>query len=268
MGHGTPEAQPAIVSPPAGIGPPPRLDDATFFDRAVGVRIYPGRGEAVVFQPTGHRREAEHIPGVAHAPERAAREAARRARTMVRRLVGEYRLGRLFTLTIARQTTGDDRAVVVAMVAAFARRLKRDLPSWKWVMVPEWHPRGHGWHVHIASSHYVPKARLAELWGHGFVDARLIRPKGARTRRDAARTVATYLAKYIAKDVEEAPREPGQHRYYRPQGMPITVVEAECMGSEVAAVVAAAIGPVRWWWASWLDESSEVPVRVMVYRSG
>jgi hypothetical protein len=68
-------------------------------------------------------------------------------------------------------------------------------------------------HVHVGLSHYVPKAHLADLWGHGFVDVRKIRTK--QGGRADARAAARYLSKYVTK---EAVADPGEHRYEVRQG--------------------------------------------------
>ena len=135
----------------------------------------------------------------------------RRAKGRVRRYAIANRCTRLWTFTYARATV--DRGKVKADWARFARELKALAPGLAWVRVLELHPGGHGLHVHAGLSGYVPKKKLAALWGHGFVDARKIRTK--RGGGEDARQAARYLAKYATKDAEAAP---GEHSYEVAQG--------------------------------------------------
>lgn len=203
-------------------------------------------------------------------PERSEREAARRAAVAVRRLVCEHRLVRMWTLTMAKASTADQRPLVVRRVQQFTRRVRKRWPGLKWLAVLEWHPGGHGWHVHMVVSEYRPKAAIADMWGWGFVDTRLIRPKGEGTSMAAARKAAQYVAKYVTKPADSsAPAHvPGDHRYLRPLGMTWTEIEAE---GEFADLVAMAWGwwrqPVTWMWWSGSDDTWRGP-RVLCIRSG
>ena len=40
--------------------------------------------------------------------------------------------------------------------------------------VPQWHPGGHGLHVHFAVGRYVPRGLIERAWGHGFVHIKLL----------------------------------------------------------------------------------------------
>ena len=64
----------------------------------------------------------------------------------------------------------------------FWRRLRaslgRDLP---YAWVPEWHPKGHGLHVHFGVGEFVARRLTEAAWGHGFVHIKLL---GARVGRD------------------------------------------------------------------------------------
>lgn len=204
-------------------------------------------------------------------PERAELEAARRAAQSVRRLVAEHRLVRMWTLTIAEATTADERSVVVRRVQAFTRRLRTRLPKLRWLAVLEWHPGGHGWHVHMVVNRFVAKALVADLWGWGFVDTRLIAQKGDSGSLGAARRAGAYVAKYLTKQADsEAPAHvKGDHRYLHPLGMGVT--EVECEG-EFAALVELAWGwwpghPPSWLWWSGSDDTWRGP-RVLCLRSG
>lgn len=129
---------------------------------------------------------------------------------------------RLVTLTY-RGSGQHDRRVVVADVQAFVKRLRRRTPNLRYVWVLELHPGGHGWHVHMLVNRYVSKGLLAEVWGHGFVDARMIRGAGPQAAKNAGR----YAAKYVAKDALTAQgREPRAQRYGRSEGLGVTEMRA------------------------------------------
>jgi hypothetical protein len=118
----------------------------------------------------------------------------------------------------------------------------------------EWHPKGHGWHVHVALSAYVAKSLLAACWGLGFVDVRKIRSQ--ESGRAAYRSVGRYLAKYLAKDQDGGERPAGSHGYEVTQGTQPTAwrVSGLGYGGVYAGVVALLPGPVGYQWASWSAE--------------
>ena len=70
--------------------------------------------------------------------------------------------------------------------------------------VIEPHKDGHV-HVHFAFNRYIPKDRIAKVWGRGFVDLRRFR--GPRTRdlgkRARCRTIASYMTSYLKKSFNE-----------------------------------------------------------------
>jgi hypothetical protein len=72
------------------------------------------------------------------------------------------------------------------------------------LIVPEVHPKGHGWHVHAAVAEFVPKEILERCWGLGFVDIRKIRLRNVASNltsgaRAQARACAGYIAGYVSK---------------------------------------------------------------------
>lgn len=147
----------------------------------------------------------------------------RRSRGRLRRFAVHNRLARLVSLTYRGRGCHDfDR--MRADVALFERRLREAFPALAFVFTYELHPGGHGWHVHGGVSKGVPVARLAALWGHGFVDIRMVRVGGSRgfpgrpagTGRAGCRRVAVYLSKYVGKDAEGIPA--GRQRYSVRQG--------------------------------------------------
>jgi hypothetical protein len=133
----------------------------------------------------------------------------------------------MWVLTFADPPT--ERSAVMALVAEFARRLRNDLdtsvPYW---YSPELHPGGHGWHVNLFVADRLEHARIAELWGHGFVwvtdfERSPSGPKGeplglCRTPREGWRRAAQYGCKYAQKDWDPGAIGPRNHRYEIAQG--------------------------------------------------
>ena len=109
-------------------------------------------------------------------------------------------------------------------VAQFVRRLRHHLGArFPYVWVMELHKDGERLHVHLGLAQYVPKAVLADLWPHGFVDIRRIRTKASGGDQAKAGMTAHYLAKYVGKAFDalgaaEGVASCGRHRYEVGQG--------------------------------------------------
>ena len=91
--------------------------------------------------------------------ERAAEEAARRARAKIRRYAAANRLNRLGTLTYGGEGCHDPvrlRGGSGRVLSRAARRAGRGRFPYVWV--PQWHPGGHGLHAHFAVGRFVPRA--------------------------------------------------------------------------------------------------------------
>jgi hypothetical protein len=163
---------------------------------------------------------AIRVPGAPAAdPERAADEAARRARGKVRRYCAANRLNRLGTLTY-RGAGCHDPQRLRADVAAFFREL-RSLTggrSFPYLWTAEWHKSGHGLHVHFAVGQFIHRSQIDAAWGNGFIHIKLLGdlPVGSGTVAEA-RKAAGYLAKYVGKDFD-ANRSKGLHRYEVAEG--------------------------------------------------
>ena len=147
---------------------------------------------------------------------RSGDEAARRARGQVRRYCAANRLNRLGTLTYAG-TGNHDPAQLRADVAEFFRGLRADISrALPYLWVPEWHPGGHGLHVHFAVGRYIPRHSIDRAWGRGHVHIKLLGDMSATSGPiTEARVAARYLAKYLTK---EARASDGLHRYEVAQG--------------------------------------------------
>jgi len=61
-------------------------------------------------------------------------------------------------------------------VAAFFRELRAQLGGkpLPYLWVPEWHPGGHGLHVHFAVGRYVKRSLIERVWGRGRTHIKLI----------------------------------------------------------------------------------------------
>ena len=201
----------------------PLLETATQLGRRDGghwtVGLLPGAGEAGgSFRYSGRIREGQGEPRDPD-PARSAAEAARRARTRLRRYCAANRLNRLGTLTYAGAGIHDP-VKARGDIATFFRSLRsgiggRPLP---YAWVPEWHPGGHGLHFHFAVGRFIKRSHIESAWGHGFVHIKLLGdlPVGSGALEEARRA-ARYLSKYVAKGMDGDDLG-GLHRYDVAQG--------------------------------------------------
>jgi hypothetical protein len=182
--------------------------------------LYPDAAEgSCVFRPSLRAPRMYVPPGYAANPERARAEAARRAKTKLRRYAVANRLDRFGTLTYAGAGCQDPRQAR-ADVAVFMRQLRtalggRPLP---YVWVPEWHKTGHGVHLHFALSKYVRYTVIRSVWDHGNISIkRITGQRHGASKVEGSRIAAGYLSKYLAKTFE-SPELGGLHRYEVAQG--------------------------------------------------
>lgn len=189
--------------------------------------IYPEVLEAAgTYRVGGTRGGAVYVgPGDAVDPERTMRIAAGRAASKLKRYVVANRLNRLGTLTYAGEGCHDPVALR-RDVGEFFRRLRAALGGdpFPYAWVPEWHPGGHGLHVHFTVGRFVPRTMIAGTWGRGFVHIKLLSdlPVGTSAFHEAY-MAAGYLAKYVSKAFGED-RVLGLHRYEVAQGFQPKVV--------------------------------------------
>jgi hypothetical protein len=180
--------------------------------------LYPEAGEGGgCFVPTLRPKPVNLGP--AADPERSRQEAARRARAKLRRYCAANRLNRFATLTYAGRGCFD-HGQLRADVAEFFRGLRRELGGkpLPYAWAPEWHPGGHGLHVHFAVGRYVKQRLIADVWGRGIAHIKLIGdlPVGSGALEEG-RVAAGYLAKYVSKSIGDE-RVPRLHRYEVAQG--------------------------------------------------
>ena len=122
--------------------------------------------------------------------------------------------------------------------------------------MPEWHPGGHGLHLHFAVGRYVKHSLIRDTWGLGIVHIKLLGDLPVGSGRLAeARLAARYLGKYAAKAVE-GERPAGLHRYEVAQGFKPVPVALE--GASVEDVLGQASGlmgsePAHVWHSSRAD---------------
>lgn len=239
---------------------PSRLDEVTKLASRRsrwGLTLYPDAGEAVI----SYQTDSTSAPVGTSTPEEVARAALCRARSTARRYCKANGLDRLWTLTFRDAQT--DPARVVRYLGSFFKRLRARFGRLPYLWVLEWHPGGHGIHVHFALGRYVPKNQVEELWGHGFVDARRF---WRRPGREVA-SVAGYVTKYLGKAMDD--REAlGRHRYDVAQGFQPAKYTGEFCDEFEAASVA-------WEWMDarpsfvWRSEECEgwagPPVRVLFF---
>jgi hypothetical protein len=191
--------------------------------------------------------------------ERAAEEAARRARGKIRRYAAANRLNRLGTLTY-RGEGCHDPVVLRSHLAGFFRELRDGLEAGRfaYLWVPQWHPGGHGLHAHFAVGRFVPRRLIEKAWDHGFVHIKLLDglPVGSGELAEA-RMAARYLARYVGRDVESERRLAGLHRYEVAQGF--QPAKIDCYGASAEDVIERASGymrsaPERVWLSSSVEE--------------
>lgn len=160
-------------------------------------------------------------------PERSAAEAARRARTKLRRYCAANRLNRLGTLTYAQVCDGE--VVFREHMAGFFRDLRRRLDgeAFPYAWVPEWQQKRGSLHAHFAVGRYVARSDIEAAWGRGFVHIKFLGdlPVGS-TALSEARVASRYLAKYVGKDFGGR-RTERLHRYdlaqgFQPHAVPIS----------------------------------------------
>lgn len=187
--------------------------------------------------------------------------SVRRSRSEIRRMCRQFKLCRMWTLTYAGEGC-HDRTQLVRHLETFAREMKARWPEVVWLAVPELHPGGHGWHVHVAVSEFIHWRAFNAAWPHGQTES----PRGPDGKRLAgkidASVTASYLGKYVAKSLGEGRTHLGQHRYFRPKGVEVEVDELRgriLAYDDARAVAIAYFGgvPPAYEWTS--DEQEDWP---------
>jgi hypothetical protein len=181
------------------------------------VSAFPECGEAVISFAESYQSPEDGGFGSYGDSEGNRLRAERRARKMVRRYCTANAIDRLVTVTFAPPFCTDPRELTEHR-KRFVRRLRCSLGHrFPYVWVPELHKDGVKLHAHLGINQFVKKSQMAEVWGHGFVDLRLIRVRGSKNELDHRRRAAGYLSKYIGKAFDQAETF-GCHRYEVGQG--------------------------------------------------
>lgn len=197
------------------------------------VTVWEAAGEVVGTWNTGPRPETEasKLPpddGGAVDPERAAKEASRRAATTVRRYVVSHNLTKFWTLTYDEDHLPDSLAAGWRDI----EELRRQWPTEKWgpmVVVYEWGSTTGRFHWHALVGKWIDHRELRRMWGKGHVwleDRCKVKRGEVGGKRAQARKAASYVAKYIAKSFEggqdgnerTSGREKGGKRYSTSKG--------------------------------------------------
>lgn len=157
------------------------------------------------------------------------RRSVMRSRGLLMDYAQEYGLHYLWTLTWRGEGQHDWQAMV-AQVRALQERLRQSYPGMPYVIVPEWHPGGHGLHLHMGVGRFIPWQWFRDGgWPHGATRS----PRGQKWRgRQAAADCARYLAKYVSKTLGLAAHQ--GKRFWRPHGQAVTIIR-ERFASTVAA---------------------------------
>jgi hypothetical protein len=151
--------------------------------------------------------------------------SAQRAKGEIRRQIRANRGRFLWTFTYKHGVYSYEQ--VVRDAGAFLRRLRRLVGDVWFVLVPEPHPGGHGYHLHGSAAIRLPIAKVRKAWGKGHV---WVGDHKRQHKRWTTRHLSRYLAKYATKMVGGSRlygcggRPRGAHRYWVTQGR-----EPECV---------------------------------------
>jgi len=150
--------------------------------------------------------------------------SAKRAEKTVRRLVNTNRLDTMWTLTFApdseknrekyRTSTKEeqsDPSFVKTAWRHFYRKIKKDYPKMKWLVVFELHDsektsevkRG-TWHIHFATDTRLEWKEVFAVWEWGNVRFDDFSKPKKGSRRSAVRNPGAYMSKYIGKSFDES----------------------------------------------------------------
>lgn len=199
----------------------------------------------------------------------------RRARGVVRRYCRANRLCYLWVLTY-RGDGCHSWAEATAHIRQFLEALSEaKVPV---LIVPEWHPGGHGLHINVALGRWIDWRIIQRAWKHGSVKAPKTKrgdKRGGKRRLDPG-LVAGYVAGYVARGGESDSGELGkpgavtgqtrqlrQHRYFCSHGHHPRKL------SEIASTFRSALDMLRYVfqtepsyvWCSWESEDDATEAR-------
>jgi hypothetical protein len=168
----------------------------------------------------------------------------------VRRYCAANRLNRLGTLTYAGAGCHDPLQVRADAADFFRKLRERHADAFAYLWTAEWHPGGHGLHIHFAVGRFILRSWIEDAWHRGIFDIRLLGdlPSGSGALGEA-RLAARYLAKYVTKAPSAAS---GLHRYEVAQGFQPrreTIHAATAVGALDEASARLRAEPARVWWS-------------------
>ena len=203
----------------------PRLDKRTYLEREQGrwsvvLRDYGGGlGEVGWSFVPNLKPTVKACRGESDVLALNQDRASRRARSRLRQLILSTQADHLLTLTYRDNICDFEQAS--RDLSRFVRLLRKHLPGWLYIAVPEKQKRG-AWHWHLAVVGRQDVSLLRRLWvgvvADGNIDVQ--QPKRGMNRRLA---LVKYLGKYLAKGFAEGHRELNGHRYRAAQGIRLPV---------------------------------------------
>lgn len=199
-----------------------RLDKRTYLDREQGhfkiiLRDYGGGFCEAGWSFVSNLKPFKAARG--ESDQRIAHEdrASRRARSRLRQLILSAQADHLLTLTYRENVTDFQQAS--QDLVNLIRRVRKHLPQWVFVAVPEQQKRG-AWHWHLAVVGRQDVRLLRHLWrsivGEGNIDVQ--KPPSGMNRRLA---IVSYLGKYLAKGFSDEERQLNGHRYRASLGIKV-----------------------------------------------
>ena len=179
-------------------------------ERRLRVRHFKAAGVVQVGWSTLGGPKRPGVKGQGVDPEENRRRALGRAKANITRACLSLACDRMLTGTYRENMTR--KGLAFRQFHAWVRLVKRRYPNLKGVMVWERQERG-AWHWHMAVEGFYDVDYLRKCWrrvaGEGTVNV-AFKPDG---KGNAYSKLANYLAKYLAKDVEQE-RSLGEHRYH------------------------------------------------------
>ena len=142
-----------------------------------------------------------------------------RAKGKVRRYCRANRVRFLWTLTYAAEPPS--RRCVTRDLRWFQQQMRRTFGRLALCLVVEEGAEGGRLHVHFGAPRFLSIEKIRRAWGRGHVHVGDPRKMPGRV---PVRKLAAYLAKYVAKDLDQADeatpkgRAGGEHRYFVTQG--------------------------------------------------
>ncbi len=239
---GVPSVQPVVESA-GGEAAAFRLDKRTYLDREQGryrviLRDYSGGFCEVGWSFVSNLQPFKSLRGESEQREIHEDRAGRRARSRLRQLILSAKADYLLTLTYRSNITDFEQAS--KDLRAFVRRVRKYLPNWVFIAVPERQKRG-AWHWHLAVVGRQDVRLLRHQWrsvvGEGNIDVQ--RPMAGLNRRLA---LVKYLSKYLTKGFTEGDRELNGHRFRASLGIKVpgeSLNVPEHLRSDVSAYVRA-----------------------------